>query len=127
MKNLRIGAVQLQILHILWERGRANAREITTALNQDSTSEIAHSTVQTLLRQLESKGAIAHVREDRTFVFYPLVDQNEVAHGEIQRLTERLFSGSPGGLLAYLLRQETISSEELEQIKKLIEEKEAQS
>jgi len=29
--------------------------------------------MQTLLRQLETKGAVAHDVENRTFIYYPLV------------------------------------------------------
>ena len=39
---------------------------------------IAHSTVQTLLRKLEAKGAVRHEVHDRTFVFKPLIDSRSV-------------------------------------------------
>ena len=52
----RFGWQQFRIMLVLWERGRATAREITEKLNREEP--IAHSTVQALLRQLERKGAI---------------------------------------------------------------------
>ena len=72
----QLGRVQLQIMQVLWDRGRANAREIADALNE--SCEIAHSTVQTLLRQLEAKQAVSHEVEERTFVFYPLIEEGKV-------------------------------------------------
>ena len=39
---------------------------------------IAHSIVQTLLRKLEAKGAIAHEIRDRIFVFRPLSQESEI-------------------------------------------------
>jgi len=53
MSNLRFGAVQLQIMQVIWDKGRVNAREITDTLNM--VKPIAHSTVQTLLRKLSRK------------------------------------------------------------------------
>ena len=38
----------------------------------------AHSTVQTLLRQLQAKGAVTYDVEDRTFVYRPLYQEAEV-------------------------------------------------
>ena len=76
MSMPRFGRVQLRIMHVLWEKGRANAREITDALNEEEP--IAHSTVQTLLRKLEVKGAISHEEEDRTFIFFPQVKEKNV-------------------------------------------------
>ena len=125
MKDLHIGSVQLRIMQVLWEKGRATAREITAALNRDSGQEIAHSTVQTLLRQLEDKGAISHKKEDRTFIFSPLIDQKNVTQTEIGKLKNRLFGGSAGNLVTYLLEQEKIPRRELVRIKKMIERKES--
>lgn len=119
MKGTKLGRVQLEIMRVLWAKGQASAREITEGLNR--CEAIAHSTVQTLLRQLEAKGAVAHRRQERTFVFYPLINEASVARTEIRRLTERLFSGSTGGLVAHLLKEESISRDELDEIKRLIE------
>ncbi len=125
MKSQQFGAVQLKIMQVLWEKGQANAREITSVLNRDE--EIAHSTVQTLLRQLEDKGAVSHDRKDRTFVFRALVDQDMVVKSEVRQLKNRLFSGSAAGLMAYLLKQEKIDLEEMNEIKRMIQEKEHKS
>jgi BlaI family transcriptional regulator, penicillinase repressor len=58
MSVTRFGKMQLKIMQVLWALGRATARDITGALNR--TESVAHSTVQTLLRKLEVKGAVAH-------------------------------------------------------------------
>ena len=117
----RLGRVQLKIVQVLWQKGRANAREITDALNQDEP--IAHSTVQTLLRKLEAKGAIGHDVEDRTFVFYPLVEEQRIKHNAATELVQRVFGGSVGGLVTHLLEHEKVPRKELKEIRRLIDEK----
>jgi BlaI family penicillinase repressor len=125
----RLGRVQLNIMRVLWRRGRANAREISDALNQEAAAAdgppIAHSTVQTLLRKLEAKGTVGHDVEDRTFVFFPLVAEDSVKHRATHELVERVFGGSAGGLVAYLLKEEKISRREMAEIERLIERKRA--
>lgn len=116
----RFGRVQLMIMQVLWEKGRANARVITEALN--SREPIAHSTVQTLLRKLEAKGAIQHEVEDRTFVFRSLVKEDRVKRGATRDLLDRVFGGSVAELVSYLLQNERVPAEELRQIRKLIEQ-----
>src|SRR5438067_1457539 len=115
----RLGKVQLQIMQVLWERGQATAREITEALSREQP--IAHSTVQTLLRKLEAKGAVTHEVAERTFVFRPLFQRSEVTESATRDLLARLFNGSVYGLVAYLLREEQVSPEELKQLRALIE------
>lgn len=115
----RLGRVQLKILQVLWERGRANAREITEALNR--TEPIAHSTVQTLLRKLEAKGAVAHEVEDRTFVFYAQVKEDKVKRGAVRDLVDRVFDRSVAELVSYLLENERVPRDELARIRSLID------
>jgi BlaI family penicillinase repressor len=119
MSTPRLGRVQLMIMQVLWKKGRANAREITAALN--STEPIAHSTVQTLLRKLEAKGAIEHEVDDRTFVFRPKVKEDRVKRGAARDLLDRVFGGSVAELVSYLLQNERVPAAELHQIHKLIE------
>jgi BlaI family penicillinase repressor len=108
-------------MQVLWERKRATAREITEVLCQDE--DVAHSTVQTLLRQLEDKGTLTHQVEDRTFVYIPLVEEHSVAKSATRELIERIFGGDAAGLVAYLLQEEKIPKKELQAIKKLVDEK----
>ena len=119
MSHPRLGRIQLKIMQVLWEHGSANARQITEALSREKP--IAHSTVQTLLRKLEAKGAVRHEVHDRTFVFKPLIDSRSVTRSATRELLERLFGGSASGLVAHLLKEERISQDELQAIRGLID------
>jgi BlaI family penicillinase repressor len=114
-----MGKVQLEIMRILWQRGRATAREITEAMSQ--AQPIAHSTVQTLLRQLQAKGAVTYEVEDRTFIYRPLFQQSEVAETAARDLVARLFNGSTFSLMAHLLKHEDLSPEDLTRLRELID------
>jgi BlaI family penicillinase repressor len=118
----RLGKVQLQIMRLLWAHERATAREITDELAR--TQPIAHSTVQTLLRKMEAKGAITHETDERTFVFRPLYRQDEVTETALHDLLTRLFDGSVYGLVSHLLRSEEVSDDELARLRALIEAEE---
>lgn len=120
MRNsVRLGKVQLEIMRVLWREGSATARRITDVLNE--REPIAHSTVQTLLRKLENKGAVAHEVQDRIFVFRPLSQESEVAESATHDLLARLFGGSVTGLVAHLIKHEEISKEEMRELRRLID------
>jgi BlaI family transcriptional regulator, penicillinase repressor len=120
MGETQLGRMQLRIMQVLWDRKRANAREITEALNE--TEPVAHSTVQTLLRQLEAKGAAGHQAEDRTFVFFPRLKEDRVKQTAARELLDRVFGGNVGGLVAYLLKNERMSRDELDALHRLIDQ-----
>ncbi len=121
MTATRMGKVQLRIMNVLWRRGKATAREITDELNQ--TEPIAHSTVQTLLRGLMEKGAVAHETRGRTFVFIATVAEDKFRRTATRDLISHVFAGSVSDLVSHLLKNEKVSRQELAEIKKLINEK----
>ncbi len=118
MASTQLGRVQLLIMQVLWDKGRATARNITDAIN--GLEPIAHSTVQTLLRGLEEKGSVSHKTEGRTFVFYPLVKEDKFKQSATRDLVERVFAGNAATLVAHLLKNENVSRKEIEEIRKLI-------
>ena len=122
MLKLRFGRIQLRIMQVLWKKKRVTAREITEALNE--FEPIAHSTVQTLIRTLEQKGAIAHDIDDRTFIFYPLVKNEKVIKHAMHDFIDRIFAGSAESMVSYLVKNQYITREELKEISKLFNEEE---
>ena len=120
MTGTQLGRVQLLIMQVLWENGRTTARQITDSINE--IEPIAHSTVQTLLRGLEEKGAVDHEAEGRTFVFFPVVEEANFKQSATRDLVQRVFGGKAGSLVSHLLKNEKVSAKEIEEIRKLIEQ-----
>jgi BlaI family transcriptional regulator, penicillinase repressor len=120
MGETQLGRMQFRIMQILWDRGRASAREITDALNESEA--VAHSTVQTLLRQLEAKGAAGHDADDRTFVFFPRLKEDKVKRTAARDVLDRIFAGDVGNLVAHLLKGERLSRKELDELHRLIDQ-----
>ena len=116
----KLGKVQLQIMQVLWQHGGATARQITDELSR--SRPIAHSTVQTLLRKLEAKGAVTHAMQDRTFVFSPLYQEAEVSETAARDLLSRVFGGSVYSLVSHLLKHEAVPPEELQRLRELIDQ-----
>ena len=116
----RLGKIQLHIMQLLWTRGELTARDITLVLNESHA--LSRSTVQTLLRKLEDKGAIGHTIRDNTFYFHALVEPDVIRVPAVKGFIDRVFEGSASSLISYLLKNERISGEELDQIRNLIQE-----
>lgn len=121
MTDTRFGRVQLRIMQVLWDRERCTARAITEALNKERP--IAHSTVQTLLRKLEAKGAVGYEKEGRTFVFFATIQAQGAVKTVAREMIDRMFNGSASDLVCYLLKQENFDPAELKQIRDMIKKK----
>jgi BlaI family penicillinase repressor len=122
MATEKFTRLQLRIMQVLWQKKLATAREVTDALNE--FERIAHSTVQTLLRRLERRGAVGHDKKDVAFVYFPLVRNERVVKQALQDLLDRLFAGSPQGMVSYLLKNRYVTPEELNELSELSKKKE---
>ncbi len=103
---------------VLWARQRATVAEVVDALGKRAAN---YSTVQTLLRILESKGYVAHEKAGRAFVYRPLIDQSQARRRALTHLLARLFDNSPTLLVTNVLEDERIDPSEIEGLKKLLE------
>jgi BlaI family penicillinase repressor len=110
---------ELDVMNVLWERGSATVSEVQGEL-QD---ELAYTTVLTILRRLEDKGHVRHESEGKAHRYVPLVEREAAQDSALQRITQKLFRDSPQLLMARLLRQGSLTPEQLRELRALVEER----
>src|SRR5690606_16929294 len=108
---------ELEVMEVLWERGSATVAEVREAL----ADEMAYTTVLTVLRRLEEKGYVSHEEEGRAHRYLPLVERREARESALERLTRRLFQGSPELLLTHLVSHRKLSEGELRRLREFVE------
>ena len=110
---------EAQVMAVLWRLQKASVGDVVTAMNE--TRAVTYSTVQTILRILETKGYVMHGKVARAFVYEPVVDERQARRRAMRHLVSRLFEGSPSLLVLNVLEDEEIDPAEREQLKRLIE------
>jgi predicted transcriptional regulator len=105
---------------VIWQRDTATVGDVVAALKRKRA--VTYSTVQTMLRILETKGYVAHDKVERAFVYRPLIDQRQARQRALRHLVSRLFDGSPSLLVLNVLEDEKIDPAEWQQLKKVIED-----
>ncbi len=119
--EIRLGRVELQIMNVVWQRGKATVHDVKDALSRGRKP--AYSTILTMMRKLEAKGYLEHDVDERTYIYRPTISKKAVRHGILGDILDRLFEGSPSLLLNSLVEQDRISEKELRKIQKLIKER----
>lgn len=120
-KPHRLGDLQLRILKMLWDRREATVADVVEAVRDHS--ELAYTTVATMLRKMEARGLVMHRAEGRVFIYAAKVAEEEVSHGMTSQLVDRLFKGSLLEAVNHLLTSREVSRDELRQLEKLIAER----
>jgi predicted transcriptional regulator len=105
-------------MSVVWQRETATVGDVVAALTHERAT--TYSTVQTILRILETKGYVTHDKVARAFVYRPAVDERQARQRALKHLVARLFNGSPSLLVLNVLEDEAIDRTELERLKKLI-------
>jgi predicted transcriptional regulator len=111
---------EARVMGVVWQRQTVTVGDVVTALKKHHA--VSYSTVQTILRILETKGYVAHEKIARAFVYRPVVDERQARRRALHHLMGRMFNGSPSLLVLNVLDDEAIDAAELKRLKKLIED-----
>jgi predicted transcriptional regulator len=109
-----------RIMEVLWRRGSATVAEVAEDLEGKDGS--AYTTVLTMMRIMRDKGYLACRKEGRAHVYTPRVDRQAAARKAVRRLLATFFAGSPHELVLSFLRDEELTPEELDELKRKIQE-----
>jgi BlaI family transcriptional regulator, penicillinase repressor len=115
---------ELQIMKIVWEQRAATVRDVYRELL--TRRHVAYTTVMTMMNILEQKGYLKkRAGEDRAFVYEPARSKKSVIRGMVREFLERVFNGSADPLLVHLIEDRTITSKELDEIRRTIRRRSA--
>jgi predicted transcriptional regulator len=110
---------EAQVMSVLWRKKTATVADVVGELRK--RRRVTYSTVQTMLRILETKGYVAHEKVARAFIYRPIIDAHQARRRAIRHLVNRLFNNSPSLLVLNVLDDDQIDRAELKRLKKLIE------
>jgi predicted transcriptional regulator len=121
-KAVKLTRFELEVMDALWQLGSASVREIQEQLPEKKRP--AYTTVQTIVRRLEEKGAVRQVKKiGNAFIFEPVVTRKAAHHRLINELLE-LFGGSARPLMAHLAETGKLSLADLREMESLLIEQE---
>ena len=107
-----------QVMQVLWGLGQGFANEIMAAFPEPKP---AYNTVLTIIRILEKKGFVKHETFCKAHRYSPAVSKEEYSQHFLGSLVERYFNNSYLDLVSAFAKKENFSVEELEELKKIID------
>lgn len=117
-RDVRLTERELDVMHVLWDFGSGTVSDVQDVL----ADELAYTTVLTILRTLDEKGHVRHETEGRAHLYFPTVERAEARASALQHLLDRVFSGNPETLLTHLVSDRDLDPDEIERMRRLLEE-----
>jgi predicted transcriptional regulator len=111
---------ELEVMHQYWKLGETTIAEVRDALAAEGT-DLAHTTVATLVRILAEKGFLEQTNEERPFRHRPIRSFDDVSKTLVGDIIDRVFRGSRESLLQCLFGEQRLSAAEKARIRKLLE------
>lgn len=118
----RLGAGELELLEVLWRLGAVTIAEAQAGLDREQ----GYTTVQTRLERLVAKG-VAAKSKNRPAKYSAAVSREEISRDDLKTLVRRVTQGSVVPLIAHLVNDRALTSDEVQQIRDLITQAETRS
>ena len=120
MKRPPLSKGEMEVARVIWELGECGVGDVHEAM--PSSRKMDYATVQTYIRRLEAKGYLKARRQGRNKIYSPKVQRDKVIGRAIDDFMNQLFDGDVVPLLRHLIQDRGVSTEELRQLKALLEQ-----
>ncbi len=115
-------AVELELMNVIWELGpsvRCSVKDIQAALPEGR--RLAYTSVATMVKILEQKGALTSEKREKAHVYSPRVSRVEYEKMTLRHLTKNVFRDDPASVVMRLLDESNLNRKEVEAIRAILE------
>lgn len=89
---VRISDAELEVMEIIWERGRATSFEIIKELNSSKWND---NTIRTLINRLAGKKAIGIAEKNgKTYTYVPLIEREKYVKYFAKEFVRKMYNGN---------------------------------
>ena len=121
-KKHNLTRTEWSLMKISWAKGQTSAREIYEETLKEKKR--GYQTVKTMLDRLAAKGYLEREKFGPIWLYRATVSRSKMVSQEIDSFVSSILDNTFAPLFAHLAQKENLSQEEIEALKKLIEEHE---
>jgi BlaI family penicillinase repressor len=111
---------ELEILQVLWEFGPSTVRLVNDKLNEQR--DINYTSTLKQMQIMAEKGILKRDESQMKHIYIPVEAEQKTKGQLLDRFVNTLYKGSASQLMMQLLGNETTSKDELDEIKKMLEQ-----
>lgn len=113
--------VELELMNAVWDHGACTVKDVQKAVSKNR--ELAYTSVATMMKILEEKGALASDKGERVIVYKPLLSREAYGDASLKHLASNVFQGNSTSMVMRLLDDSQLSREELHTIRRMLDER----
>jgi BlaI family transcriptional regulator, penicillinase repressor len=117
---LKPTASELDILHVLWDRGPSTVRDVHATLSEKR--DLGYTTVLKLMQIMTVKGLVRRNEEQRAHVYEACLPAEKTKRQLAADTLERVFEGSASQLMLHALAGHRSSKQEIAELRRLLDD-----
>ncbi|HYQ02254.1 MAG TPA: BlaI/MecI/CopY family transcriptional regulator [Polyangiaceae bacterium] len=114
-----LGPLEMEVLGIVEKSGPQSVTFIQAELKRRG-SELAYTTVMTVLSRLYEKGALTRVKDGKRFVYSSAKGSGAIKSGMLKRIKSALFQGRGTSPVTALLDAQDLSKADLQELRRWV-------
>lgn len=108
------------VMQLIWELGRGTVSDLLERMEEPRPP---HSTVSSVVRILEKKGYVDHKAYGKTHEYFPIIAKEDYGRRSLTDVLRNYFDGSVSRLVSHLVEDKKLSTADVQDILKKLEEK----
>ncbi|MEZ4896242.1 MAG: BlaI/MecI/CopY family transcriptional regulator [Saprospiraceae bacterium] len=108
-----------EVMQWIWTLERCTVSDILDHMGEPRPP---HSTISSIVRILEKKEFVDHKAYGRTYEYFPAVSRDDYRKRSLHQLVRDYFDGSVHRLVSYLVEEEQVDGQELQDLLDQLEE-----
>jgi predicted transcriptional regulator len=110
---------ELEILHVLWNRGPSTVREVLDSLNERKNT--GYTGILKLLQIMTAKGTVRRDESQRAHVYEAVRPAEQTKRQLASDMLQRVFEGSASQLMMHALSGHRATSQEIEELRRILD------
>ncbi|HEY2414802.1 MAG TPA: BlaI/MecI/CopY family transcriptional regulator [Pirellulaceae bacterium] len=120
MPQVSISDAEWQVMNVVWDGQPLTAQEVIGKLEKQA--DWAPATVKTMLHRLVKKDILNHKPQGNRYIYRARAPRSDCVKQASRSFLERVFGGESAPLLAHFLRSSKLSSDEIAQLRQILDE-----
>ena len=109
---------EFEILTILWEKGPSSVRDVHEIMSRDNA--VGYTTTLKLMQMMLDKGLVRRDASRKVHIYEPAVKEATTQQQALNTMINKVFSGSTQRMVMRALSTDSVSQEELQEIRAMI-------
>lgn len=110
-----------RVMQQFWKLKKAFVKDVIQALPDDPKPP--YNTISSVVRLLEKKGFLGYKAYGKTYEYFPLISKSQYRKSSFKKMLAGYFDNSVENLLSFMVKEQSLSDDEIRKIREIIEKK----